>query len=120
MKHFVMTRTAIAGLIALAAPFSPALADGKVAASYLPADMMPKPGGMMDDKMGAMPPPAAPGAAAPAPQPGAPSPVCSPWRHAGSDDADDADDDADTEGAGAAGCDRGDDAARRPGEADGR
>lgn len=79
MKHFVTARTAIAGLIALAAPFSPALADGKVAAPYLLADMMPKPGGMMDDKMGAMPSPAAPGAAAPAAgmapaqQPGAPA-----------------------------------------------
>lgn len=89
MKHLVMTRTAVAGLLAFATPFSPALADGKVATPYQLAQMMRNqgaaapgamPGGMMDDKMGAMPP-AAPAAAAapaapmaPAPQPGAPAP----------------------------------------------
>ena len=88
MKHPITTRTAIAGLVALAAPFSPALADGKAATPYQLAQMMRNqgaaapgamPGGMMDDKMGAMPP-AAPGPAAapaagmaPAQQPVAPA-----------------------------------------------
>lgn len=78
MRRLSTTQTAIAVLVALAAPFSPALAGGKPATPSLLADMMPKPGGMMDDKMGAMPPPAAPGAAAPAQQPGAPAPGAMP------------------------------------------
>lgn len=79
MKHFIKTQAALAGLIVLAAPFPQALAEGKTTAPYVLADMMPKPGGMMDDKMGAMPPPTAPGAPAapaagmaPAQQPAAP------------------------------------------------
>lgn len=75
MNHLALTRTALVGLIALAAPFSPALANEKAAAPYVLADMMPKPGGMMgDDKMGAMPPAAAPAAGmASAQQPAAPA-----------------------------------------------